>query len=417
MLLIYRTATISRKHSREFGGSCCWCSRATRISKNLDTSRNVHPSAAIATTHSKICSRHLRWTWQYILPEGISNDIYIIQVSCCLASSINESLLWQQRNSKILSKWSDSSRRPTCLCDTLVCVLVPPMTLWLHLASFIQTQYISYGYVVDAINKHPRFALSYPDDHYKQQSIAAGFAEVSSAGFGCCSGALDGILDWIISHQQKIVPTLDVAQGNSSVGETRSSAWTVRLCAMSGADFWTYLSRSYPGSTSDYIAFEGMSLFHQLEQGILAPGLCLFGDNAYLNSTYMATPYAVTSSGTKDAYNFYHSQLRIRIECAFGMLKHRWAILRAYLHTEECTCAQDSCTCFGTCKTAQILYQRERSRLWCCLQYCNWWVEKQGEWRCSVGRNTPTVQRWCPQCWHYPSLIAGLFVTILMISL
>ena len=177
------------------------------------------------------------------------------------------------------------------------------------------------------------------------------------------------------------------------------------------------ISIMYPGSTSNCLSFQAMSLFHQLEQGILAPGLCLFGDNAYLNSTYMATPYAVTSSGTKDAYNFYHSQLRIRIECAFGMLKHRWAILRAYLHTEECTCAQDSCTCFGTCKTAQILYQRERSRLWCCLQYCNWWVEKQGEWRCSVGRNTPTVQRWCPQCWHYPSLIAGLFVTILMISL
>jgi hypothetical protein len=72
-----------------------------------------------------------------------------------------------------------------------------------------------------------------------------------------------------------------------------------------------------------------MSLFHQLEQGILAPGLCLFGDNAYLNSTYMATPYAATSGGTKDDYNIYHSQLRIQIECAFGMLTHQWAILRS----------------------------------------------------------------------------------------
>ena len=43
----------------------------------------------------------------------------------------------------------------------------------------------------------------------------------------------------------------------------------------------------------------------------------------------MATPYAATSGGTKDAFNFYHSQLRIRIECAFGMLTHRWAILRS----------------------------------------------------------------------------------------
>jgi hypothetical protein len=41
------------------------------------------------------------------------------------------------------------------------------------------------------------------------------------------------------------------------------------------------------------------------------------------------TPYAAVSSGAKDAYNFYHLQLRIRIECTFGMLTHRWAILRS----------------------------------------------------------------------------------------
>jgi hypothetical protein len=43
----------------------------------------------------------------------------------------------------------------------------------------------------------------------------------------------------------------------------------------------------------------------------------------------MATPYSGVSGGTKDAYNFYHSQLRINIECAFGRLVARWAILRA----------------------------------------------------------------------------------------
>ncbi len=74
-----------------------------------------------------------------------------------------------------------------------------------------------------------------------------------------------------------------------------------------------------------------MSLFHKLEEGILAPGLCIFGDNAYLNTPYMATPYAAVSGGTKVAYNFYHSQLRIRIECTFGMLTHRWAILRSVI--------------------------------------------------------------------------------------
>ena len=85
----------------------------------------------------------------------------------------------------------------------------------------------------------------------------------------------------------------------------------------------------YPGSTSDCLAFKGVSLFQKLDEGILAPGLCIFGDKAYLNTPNMATPYAAVSGGTKDAYNFYHSQLRIRIECTFGMLTHRWAILRS----------------------------------------------------------------------------------------
>jgi hypothetical protein len=53
----------------------------------------------------------------------------------------------------------------------------------------------------------------------------------------------------------------------------------------------------------------------------------LFGDNAYVNTLYMATPYKGVKNGSKDAYNFYHSQLQINIECAFGQLVHRFGIL------------------------------------------------------------------------------------------
>jgi DDE superfamily endonuclease len=73
-----------------------------------------------------------------------------------------------------------------------------------------------------------------------------------------------------------------------------------------------------------------MAVYKQLQDGILAPGLCLFGDNAYLNAPFVATPFAGRSlSASKDAYNFYHSQLRIEIECAFGKFTQRWGILRS----------------------------------------------------------------------------------------
>ena len=87
------------------------------------------------------------------------------------------------------------------------------------------------------------------------------------------------------------------------------------------------MSILYPGSTSDCLAFEGMSLFIQLEGGLLAPGLSLFDGNAYLNLMFMSKPFSAVSGGSKDAYNFYHLQLCIQIECAYGMFTCHWAIL------------------------------------------------------------------------------------------
>jgi hypothetical protein len=47
---------------------------------------------------------------------------------------------------------------------------------------------------VDVFNKHPVFAIVYPTDHDNQRSIAAGYSQVSSAGFACCARAVDGKL-------------------------------------------------------------------------------------------------------------------------------------------------------------------------------------------------------------------------------
>ena len=63
--------------------------------------------------------------------------------------------------------------------------------------------------------------------------------------------------------------------------------------------------------------------------GFLAEGLCLYGDNAYVNRAFMASPDPSGSGiSVEDSYNFFHSQLRINIECAFGILVNRWGFLR-----------------------------------------------------------------------------------------
>jgi DDE superfamily endonuclease len=183
-------------------------------------------------------------------------------------------------------------------------------------------------YVVDAINRHPSFTIQYPDDHNTQLSIARGFAEGSSAGFQCCAGAIDGILIWIHKPSKKDCLEVGCDSGKFMCARKKKFGLNCQaVCDVRGRIL--DISIMYPGSTSDCLAFEGMSLFQKLEEGILAPGLCIFGDNAYLNTPFMATPYPGVSGGTKDAYNFYHSQLRIRIECTFGMLTRRWGILRS----------------------------------------------------------------------------------------
>jgi DDE superfamily endonuclease len=188
----------------------------------------------------------------------------------------------------------------------------------------------SIWYVVDAINDHPDFSMHFPTDHDEQQAVAAGFERISAAGFNCVVGAVDGILIWIHRPSENDCMNSKVSSGKFFCGRKHKFGLNCQAVCDARGRFMD-ISIVFPGSTSDCLAFEGMSLFRKLEGGLLAPGLCLFGDNAYLNTSYMATPYTGAASGGRDDYNFYHSQVRIRIECAFGMLTHRWAILRKAL--------------------------------------------------------------------------------------
>jgi hypothetical protein len=57
---------------------------------------------------------------------------------------------------------------------------------------------------------------------------------------------------------------------------------------------WAYsidISIAYGGATSDCLAFKASKIYDQLEDGLLRDVLFLLGDNAYLNSRYMVTPF------------------------------------------------------------------------------------------------------------------------------
>jgi hypothetical protein len=67
----------------------------------------------------------------------------------------------------------------------------------------------------------------------------------------------------------------------------------------------------------------------------LPDGYYLVGDAAYVRSEHLLAPY---SGSTREhepnaIFNFYLSQLRIRIEMAFGLLTTKWRVLRKPLET------------------------------------------------------------------------------------
>jgi hypothetical protein len=190
--------------------------------------------------------------------------------------------------------------------------------------------------IVDAINTCAKFTISYPESLEEQREIARGFQNASTPGIPNCAGAIDGILIWTLKPSLRDANESGIGQKKFLCGRKNKFGLNCQVVSDCRGRILD-ISINYGGSSSDCIAFEGSDLYHRLQNGLMKkdgnkPRFVLFGDNAYLNSSFMATPYPNVSGDpekkTKDDYNFYHSQLRIRVECSFGMLVQRWGILR-----------------------------------------------------------------------------------------
>jgi len=183
--------------------------------------------------------------------------------------------------------------------------------------------------IVDAVNLCDELAFKYPASHEEQKKIAEGFLAKSYPGFTWCAGAIDCMLVWIEKPTETQCVEASVGRKKWFCGRKKKFGIALQgTCDVEGR--FLDVVMEHPAWTSDFLAFTTCPLYHKLEvQGFLAEGLCFFGDKAYVNCRYMATPYRGATVGTsEDNYNFFHSQLRIRIECAFGMLVGRWGVLR-----------------------------------------------------------------------------------------
>jgi DDE superfamily endonuclease len=211
--------------------------------------------------------------------------------------------------------------------------------------------------VVDAVLACEQLSFSFPSDHEKQKELAVGFASKSQPGFSNCCGAINGMLLWTERFSDEERAKAGCASKKFFCGRKHKFGLNMQGTCDSECCFLDVCIK-HPASTSDYLSFSSSSLYRQLEQpDFLAAGLCIFGDSAYVNCRYFTTPYKGVSSGPKDSFNFYHSQLRIRIECAFGQLVSRWGILRRTIPSKVGWHQEDRLTCLLSLQAAQLLHQ------------------------------------------------------------
>ena len=83
-----------------------------------------------------------------------------------------------------------------------------------------------------------------------------------------------------------------------------------------------------PGGTNDIRSFEGTEL--PMMVTTFPVGKYGIADNAYVNIDHLVTPFCGNDidDNEKSTFNFYLSQLRIKIEQAFGFMTNKWRILR-----------------------------------------------------------------------------------------
>ncbi len=135
-----------------------------------------------------------------------------------------------------------------------------------------------------------------------------------------CIGALDGALIETKSPTKKETKRPnDYRSGHKKqIGLNVQAICDAKLRFMS-------LSCRCPGKTNDWMAYLRATMSTQIDN--LPPLYYIVGDAAYVTSEHLLVPYPGTNLDQReDAYNFYLSQLMIRIEQAFALLVGRWGI-------------------------------------------------------------------------------------------
>ena len=148
--------------------------------------------------------------------------------------------------------------------------------------------FISVWTIVDAIHLCSQLDFEFPQDHDEQRKLAEEFMKKSAAQFDCCVGAIDGILIWIERPSSSQSENAECGIKKFFCARKKKFGFNMQGTCDAMKKFLD-VSIGHPASTSDYLSFVTSSLYHSLEKpDFLAPGLALFGDNAYVSNNSLS---------------------------------------------------------------------------------------------------------------------------------
>jgi hypothetical protein len=180
---------------------------------------------------------------------------------------------------------------------------------------------------LDAVNMAPELDIELPETLEELEELAAGFNELSDMDglFYGIIGALDG---WLCTHNQ---PRFEANPGDYYSGHNQRFGTNVQALCDHKLRF-RYVAVASPGKTNDVQALRKCVRFCRWLENIgqrYNRKFFIIGDNAYELSDNCLIPYSgKTLPRELFNFNFFLSQLRIRVEMAFGRLSTKWRIFR-----------------------------------------------------------------------------------------
>ena len=196
---------------------------------------------------------------------------------------------------------------------------------------------------IDAVSQSKELDINIPFKAESLEKIRHDFTCKSHKSlFNGCVGCIDGFF------QETICPTKKDSLGNVVSyysGHYESYGLNCQAVCDANLKFW-FFGVVAPGKTNDNAAFPRCTNLYRFIEN-LPVGTYVLGDAAYTLQENLLVPFVGSQrdDANLDAFNFYLSQLRIRIEMSFGRLVRKWQILKSKLCFRLSKCSKILITC------------------------------------------------------------------------